>query len=77
MKKTVYIPDDLYESFERYLQEHPGETLSSVVQEALQKKIAQDRATKFLELAGLVQEAPRNASEQAEDYDVFVNENRP
>lgn len=69
MKRTVYIPDDLAERLHQHLHEHPHETLSSIVQEALEVKFAAKDVSKLLALAGIVQEAPRNAAENAEDYD--------
>ena len=68
MKRTVYIPDDLAEQLRQYLDDHPDQTLSSIVQEALEEKFAARDISKLLALAGIVQEAPRNAAEDAEDY---------
>lgn len=77
MKRTIYIPDELGESIDEYLKEHPEETLSSIVQSALQAKLAQKNVSKFLALAGIIQDAPCNASDNAEDYDMRVSENKP
>ncbi len=68
MKRTVYIPDDLAEKLHQYLDDHPDQTLSSIVQEALEVKFAARDISKLLALSGIVQEAPRNAAENAEDY---------
>lgn len=40
IKRTVYLPDDLAERLSEYLAEHPGKSLSSIVQEALEVKLA-------------------------------------
>ena len=68
MKKTIYIPDELAERLSDYLREHPQETLSSVVQNSLAAKLESKDVSKLLKLAGIVKNAPRNASENAEDY---------
>ncbi len=73
MKRTVYIPDDLAERLNKYLTEHPDETLSSIVQSALEVKLAHKDVSKLLALAGIVQEAPCNAADHAEDYDLRVS----
>ena len=73
MKRTVYIPDDLAERLNKYLREHPDETLSSIVQSALEVKLAHKDVSKLLALAGIVQEAPCNATDHAEDYDLRVS----
>ena len=73
MKRTVYIPDDLAERLNEYLREHPDETLSSTVQSALEVKLAHKDVSKLLALAGIVQEAPCNAADHAEDYDLRVS----
>lgn len=69
MKRTIYIPDDLAKRLNQYLQEHPTDTLSSVVQEALEVKLAPKDISNLLALAGIVDSAPRDASENAEDYE--------
>lgn len=76
MEKTVYISDDLGQAVENYLKEHPEETLSSIVQEAIQKKLAAANVSGFLSLAGLVEDAPCNARDRAEDFDV-ESEDKP
>ena len=73
MKRTVYLPDDLAERLKEYLTKHPDETLSSIVQEALEVKLVRKDVSKLLALAGVVQNAPCNAVDHAEDYDVRVN----
>lgn len=73
MKRTVYLPDELAERLNEYLTKHPDETLSSIVQEALEVKLVRKDISKLLALAGVVQNAPCNAVDHAEDYDVRVN----
>ena len=73
MRRTVYLPDDLAERLNKYLREHPDETLSSIVQSALEVKLAHKDVSKLLALAGIVQEAPCNAADHAEDYDLRVS----
>lgn len=77
MKRTVYIPDELAEAVNEYLREHPDETLSSIMQEAVQKKLAQKKVSRFLSLAGLIQDSPCNAASQAEDYDMGISGEKP
>lgn len=74
MKRTVYLPDELAERLNEYLTKHPDETLSSIVQEALEVKLVSKDVSKLLALAGMVQNAPYNAVDHAEDYDIQVNE---
>lgn len=73
MKRTVYLPDELAERLNEYLREHPDETLSSIVQSALEVKLAHKDVSKLLALAGIVQEAPCNAADHAEDNDLRVS----
>ncbi len=68
MKRTIYLPDDLAQRLSDYLKEHPQETLSSLVQTSLESKLENKDISKLLGLAGIVENAPRNASENAEDY---------
>jgi hypothetical protein len=68
MKRTIYLSDELEVQVNQYLNEHPNETLSHIVQQALEVRFAAKDVSKLLSLAGIVQEAPRNSSEQAEDY---------
>lgn len=52
-----------------YLKEHPEETVLSLIQEALGVKLIPKDSSALLELAGIVTAAPRNARDQAEDYE--------
>lgn len=72
MERTINLPDDLAQRLERYLQEHPGETFDRVVAEALESKLTQKNLAPLLALAGIVTEAPHNASDRAEDKSAFI-----
>lgn len=67
MKRTVYIPDALDKKIDEYLKEHPEESLSSIMQEAIYKKIAQKNVADFLALAGIIEDTSCNARDRAED----------
>ena len=58
MKTTIYLQDELARQAQEYLEIHPTETMSSLVQEALKAKIARvEGAAALLKLAGIVQNA--------------------
>lgn len=67
MKRTIYLSDDLADRVEQFLSIHPRMTLSGLVQEALEERLAPRDVTALLELAGLVPEASTHARERAED----------
>ncbi len=67
MKRTLYIPDELWAQLEEYLREHPEQNPSSLVQVALTEKLRPRNGSKLLELAGIVENAPPDASVN-EDY---------
>ncbi len=67
MKRTLYIPDELWAQLEEYLREHPEQNPSSVVQVALTEKLRPRNGSRLLELAGIVENAPPDASVN-EDY---------
>lgn len=62
MKRTLYIPDELWKQLSSYLQNHPQENASSVVQQALKDKLRPRNGARLLELAGIVKNAPPDAS---------------
>ncbi len=62
MRRTVYIPDELWEQLSDYLEQHPQENASSVVQVALKEKLRPRNGERLLELAGMVEFAPVDAS---------------
>jgi hypothetical protein len=65
---TLEIPDRLAQKLNLYLKEHPEEDLTSLIQDVLEIKLMPKDGSKLLELAGIVMEAPRGASEHAEDF---------
>jgi hypothetical protein len=69
MKLTIDVPDRLGNSLNNYLKEHPEETLFGLVKEVLEIKLMSKDTSKLLELAGIVQDAPRSSNENAEDYE--------
>lgn len=62
MRRTLYIPDELWEQLSDYLEKHPQENASSVVQVALKEKLRPRNGARLSELAGIVKNAPADAS---------------
>jgi metal-responsive CopG/Arc/MetJ family transcriptional regulator len=62
MKRTLYIPDELWTQLEEYLRNNPEQNPSSVVQAALEEKLRPRNGSRLLELAGIVENAPPDAS---------------
>ncbi|MEM9275571.1 MAG: hypothetical protein AAGA80_21785 [Cyanobacteria bacterium P01_F01_bin.143] len=62
MRRTLYIPDELWGQLSDYLAQHPQENASSVVQVALKEKLRPRNGERLLELAGIVESAPVDAS---------------
>ncbi|HYX16643.1 MAG TPA: hypothetical protein VE944_20190 [Nostoc sp.] len=73
MKCTIDLPDTLAQQLEQYLQDHPDQNLERLIQEALEEKLAGKNLSKLLTLAGIVNESPKNASDQAEDSPNIIN----
>lgn len=69
MKRTIYLSDELAKRVDDYLEKTPNYNLSNLIQEALEAKLATKDISKLLELAGIIKEAPFEASENAEDYE--------
>lgn len=67
MHTAIYLPDPLSEAVEEYLKGHPETSLSALVQEALEARLAPKNPAALLELAGLVKTAFTPARENAED----------
>jgi hypothetical protein len=67
VRRTIYLPNELAEQVEAYLREHPGVSLSTLVQEALEDRPAPPDPSAILVLAGLVPAASTVARLQAED----------
>ncbi|MCM1984756.1 hypothetical protein [Lyngbya confervoides] len=63
MQYTIDLPKDVSDRLQQYLNEHPGETLEQLVQEALEVRLAPKSLDKLLSLAGIVTDAPRNAAD--------------
>lgn len=75
MKHTVYIPDELAKGLSDYLLEHPSESPSSIMQEAIRIKLAEKNVADFLALAGIVEDGSCHARDRTED--AIVIEARP
>jgi hypothetical protein len=68
MKRTVHLPQDLAERVDAYLCEHPELTFSTLVQDALARRVTPADPRALLDLIGLVPEASTAAARQrAED----------
>jgi metal-responsive CopG/Arc/MetJ family transcriptional regulator len=61
MRKTIYLPDELAAQVDDYLKQHRGETLSSLVQEALEARVVPRKRPSILDLAGIVSVDPDHA----------------
>jgi hypothetical protein len=60
MRKTIYLPDELAARVEEYLKDRKGETLSSLVQEALERRMGPKDPDAILKMIGLIpKDAPR------------------
>jgi len=68
MRKTIYLPDDLAARVDDYLKRHRGETLSSLVQEVLQERLAPRDPRGILRLAGLVDVDTFESDEKAKRF---------
>jgi len=55
-QRTIQISDTLAQLVDDYLQENPGETLSTLVQDILEIKVVRKDLSKLLELSGIVTE---------------------
>lgn len=67
MKRTLYIPDELWAQLEEYLKNHPEQNPSSVVQAALEDRLRPRNGSRLLELAGIVENASPDASMNEEN----------
>jgi metal-responsive CopG/Arc/MetJ family transcriptional regulator len=70
MQRTIDLPDDLAQRLDAYLQEHPEETFSSLIREALETKLTPKDISTLLTLAGIVTEAPYYSTDHAEDREI-------
>jgi len=69
MQKIIDLPDELAESLEIYLSEHPDESILSLIQSALAMKWVPKDSAKLLQFAGIVTHAPHEAADHAEDQE--------
>lgn len=67
MRRTAYLPDDLAAHVDKYLQDHPGLTFSTLVQRLLYQRVAPRDLSRLLDLAGVVKDAKPRPREQPED----------
>ncbi len=68
MEATIYIPDDLAERVQQKLDIEGQQTLSDLIQKALERELAEQDISYFLAHAGIIAEAPKHADEEAEDF---------
>lgn len=68
MKRTIYLSESLDEQVEEYKKNTPDKSFSNLIQEALERKLAEKDISLLLELAGIIKNAPREASENAKNY---------
>ncbi|MGF1515816.1 MAG: hypothetical protein ACFB5Z_19245 [Elainellaceae cyanobacterium] len=66
---TIELPEQVAKDLEAYLQENPQETLAGLIYEALQIRLTPKDPSQLLTLAGIIPNAPRGASEHAEDFE--------
>jgi hypothetical protein len=69
MQKIIDLPDELAESLEFYLREHPNESIPSLIQAALEMKWVPKDSAKLLQCAGIITNAPYDAADHAEDQE--------
>lgn len=62
MRRTIDLPDELAARVDEYLRQHEGETLSSLVQQVLEREVIRLERPSILELAGLADESPEDAA---------------
>lgn len=65
METVVHIPEKLEQAVKNYLEIHPEQTLSSLIQESLEKNIMSP-ASRLLELAGIYASSERRKRTPAE-----------
>ena len=67
MNITFDLPEALVAKLNTYLQEHPQDSLATLIEDALSMRPLPERPEALLELAGIVKEAPYAAADHAED----------
>jgi metal-responsive CopG/Arc/MetJ family transcriptional regulator len=65
-ERRIELPDHLAQQVDQYLKEHPGETLSHLIQEALAVKVERKDLSRLLELSGIVSETVDHQVERDE-----------
>ena len=71
MKRTIYLPEDLDRRLKAYVRAHPGVTLSSAIQEAVDAFIGRKNPRRILRLTGVVNQASGPAArDRAEDLTI-------
>ncbi len=71
MKRTIYLPEDLDRRLKAYVQAHPGVTLSSAIQEAVDAFIGHKNPRRILRLIGVVNQSSGPAArDRAEDLTI-------
>ena len=60
MKRTIDLPEELNKKVENYLQINPDQSLSNLVREALEIKLAEKDLSTLLQLAGIVDNQQEN-----------------
>ena len=65
-KLSVYIPNHLKDKLEKYLERHPDLTVSGLIQEVLEERVA-PRRSKLLELAGFVSFDPATPDRRSDE----------
>lgn len=67
MRRIIYLSDDLNRQVEAYLQSHSDLSISDLIQQTLTELLRPADTAAILELAGVVDHAPGQARERAED----------
>ena len=71
MKRTIYLPKVLDRRLMAYVRAHPGTTLSSAIQDAVDAFIGRKSPRRILRLAGIVSKASGLAArDRAEDLTI-------
>lgn len=65
---TIEIPEQLAEELNAYLGKNPEDNMTRIIKEALRVRTVAKDPAKFLELAGIVKDAPGGAGEHAEGF---------
>lgn len=68
MKTTIYLPDELAKRIQEKVNQEGEESFSKFIQRAVEKELTQKDVSHFLAFAGVVEEAPKHADEEAEDF---------